>query len=101
MEQNNNSFTLDDIYFKDAFTKESDIIDHKYNNFNQLSKVTSNSGKYRYVYDMAQRLKSYTYNQFRIDYNYDDNSNITETHYRLNNLDIPVIYSYDQDSNLT
>ena len=74
MEQNNNSFTLDDIYFKDAFTKESDKINADLNRIT-LNCLVSKNNKFRLDSEGNLFVKSITVeDSIGDDINYNDNN---------------------------
>lgn len=69
-----------------------------YDNLGNLSKIISNNEKYQYYYDYAMRICSYKFNDFLIDYKY-ENNNIIEKKFGFLNND-KITYSYNQDDSI-
>ncbi len=71
-----------------------------YNNLGSIGKIISNNDTYKYNYDFARRLSSYNFNNFKIDYDYDSNNNISKKIYKLNNSN-EVDYTYNLEDTIT
>ncbi len=94
-------FTYDDFDRIKNVIKKNDIYHYKYDNLGNLAKVLSNHGDYHYLYDFAQRLNMYSYNRFKIRYNYDKNNQVVETVYFEDGIQYPVNYTYNNQGTLT
>ena len=63
--------------------KMNDVYSYKYGNNGDLMKVMSNDHIEQYVYDLGKRLRTYLFDDFKIDYDYDTNGSIRKTKYNL------------------
>ena len=55
---------------------------------------------YKYVYDPLKRVIGYENDDYRINYEYDTNSNVTIKHYNLKNNSLVLENTYDMDDNI-
>ena len=101
---NNNkiSYTYDDYDRINTITKDGNIYNYRYDNNGNLSKIISDNDSTEYVYDLAQKIRKYKYNNlFTINYTYDQNSNIINTLYKLNYDTLNVENKYNEDNDIT
>lgn len=81
--------------------KMDDTYEYKYGNNGDLLKVISSNKTISYMYDMSKRLTEYKVNDFRIRYRYDDNDNIVQQCYMLeDNLNI-INNTFNEDDAIT
>ncbi len=99
---NNNtiSYTYDDLNRLKTTTTMNNTYTNYYNNLGSIGKIISNNDTYKYNYDFARRLSSYNFNNFKIDYDYDSNNNISKKIYKLNNSN-EVDYTYNLEDTIT
>lgn len=106
------SYAYDDFDRLKTVTKMGRIYDYAYDNLGNLTKVDSNSEHHRYYYDLSGRLSEYQYNNnFRIQYQYGDNSTVSKKHYDTNYFDYELAstmiksndieYEYNKDDQVT
>ena len=63
--------------------KMNDVYRYKYGNNGDLMKIISNDHIEQFVYDLGKRLKTYLFDDFKINYEYDSNGSIRKTVYNL------------------
>jgi len=82
--------------------KDGKNYNYYYNNLGALSKIESLNEIYEFAYDYAERLKECLYNnEFKINYMYDSNNNITSRRINYNGNVYNVSYTYDKNDYIT
>lgn len=100
-------FSYDDFERIKKITKETENYNFKYDNFNNVAKIEVRSyldyllHTYLYEYDLAQRLINYTYDNFKLNYTYNDDDNITKKIYTLDNITKTKEFTYNNEQELT
>lgn len=94
------SYSYDDFDRLSKKIKQNDTINYYYNNLGSIGKILSYDDVYKYNYDFARRLSSFSINNFKVDYDYDLNSNVIKKIYQLNDSK-EINYSYNGDDLLT
>ena len=79
--------------------KSYDHFGNYYNNLGLLTQIVSYDSIYeRYYYDFAKRLSSYIYlDKFKINYKYDENSNVNHKKYTLFSDNYKIDYEFNGD----
>ena len=80
--------------------KSNDTFSYKYNKYGNIAKIVSNNKIFKSDYDASQRLRRYGYDNFKADYYYDNNNNITRRNYKLDNINKSIANAYDLENNI-
>lgn len=81
--------------------KSNDTFSYKYNKYGSVAKIVSNNKIFKSDYDASQRLHRYGYDNFKVNYYYDNNNNVIRKNYKLGNINKNIVNTYDLDNNIT
>ena len=92
------SYSHDEYDRLNEIIKDDDTYVIKYDGKGNLAKIINGNNLTRYYYDIANRINRYIYNDFKIDYEYNKNGNISRKDYKYcNDYDLLINYDYNDD----
>lgn len=103
-----NIYGNDDIIYFDydnfdrisSIKKQDDDYYYYYDNNGNISKIKSNNSNEKLLYDKANRVYKHVYNDLITNYKYDDDNNLTDKIYKINNLEITMNNNYNKENNI-
>lgn len=94
------SFEYDNFDRIKKLIKSDDVYNYKYGNNGDLIKILSNYGIKKYTYDLGKRLAEYNFNDFKVNYKYDDTDNVINIKYSYNDIVNNVNNIYNEDDSI-